>query len=406
MSPSDSDAGRLLQALMDSTTDSIYFKDAESRLVMVNQACARKHGLTPEQCIGKTDFDLFAKEHAEQAYADEQRIIATGEPIEALEEKETWADGRVTWASTTKMPLRDESGRIIGTFGVSRDITNHKQATLQAARYAKEVRKIKEAMEEDVGMAGELQKTFFPRSYPLFPEDAPPGGGCVEFLHHFTLERPVSGDYCSIKKLSPTEAGVLLCDARGVGARAALVTALIRGVAQELHPLERDPAAYLSRMGQMLHPLLHKDGSLLEVTACYLVLDVAAGSVRLACAGHPVPILFHPGEPPRRIFENLVFRGPALATDWGVRYRAIQRRIEPGDSVVLYSSGLIGFSDRHGYAYGEQRLLSDAANFSGEPLAEIFRGLQEDALAVSQHGRFDDDLCIVGFNFRHAMERP
>lgn len=77
---------------------------------------------------GKTDHDLFAKERADEALADERRIMETGGPIVAKEEKEVWRDGRITWVSTTKLPLRDASGNIIGTFGVSHDITERKAA--------------------------------------------------------------------------------------------------------------------------------------------------------------------------------------------------------------------------------------------------------------------------------------
>jgi diguanylate cyclase (GGDEF)-like protein len=78
------------------------------------------------QAIGKTDFDFFTMEHAHQAYEDEQEIIQTGRPL-IKEEKETWIDRPDTWVSTIKMPMRDNEGNVIGTFGISTDITGRKQ---------------------------------------------------------------------------------------------------------------------------------------------------------------------------------------------------------------------------------------------------------------------------------------
>ena len=128
----------LLRTLMDNLPDVIYFKDLESRFTRINKAHAKLFGLNdPAQAVGKTDFDFFAGEHAQQAFADEQEIIKTGRAMLAKEEKETWPDGHVTWASTTKMPLCDTQGNIIGTFGISRDITRRKQAE-EELHHAKE----------------------------------------------------------------------------------------------------------------------------------------------------------------------------------------------------------------------------------------------------------------------------
>jgi PAS domain S-box-containing protein len=91
-------------------------------------ALAEMVGDNTAAALGKTDFDLFGSEHASEAFADEQRIIATGQPIIDKEEREDWKDGRVTWVSSTKMPLLDKAGKIIGIMGISRDITERKRA--------------------------------------------------------------------------------------------------------------------------------------------------------------------------------------------------------------------------------------------------------------------------------------
>jgi PAS domain S-box-containing protein len=119
----------LLHTLMDNLPDTVYFKDRESHFTRINKAHMKLFGLSdPAQAVGKTDFDFFTPEHAQEAYNDEQEIIRTGQPVVGKEEMETWPDGHVTWVSTTKMPLRDAHGNIIGTFGVSRDVTQRKRA--------------------------------------------------------------------------------------------------------------------------------------------------------------------------------------------------------------------------------------------------------------------------------------
>jgi PAS domain S-box-containing protein len=119
----------LHHALMDNLPDMIYFKDSESHFTRINLAHANQFGLShPAQAVGKTDFDFFTPEHAQQAHNDEQEIIRTGQPLVGKEEKIIQPDGSMAWFSTTKMPLRDLHGDIIGTFGVSRDVTQRMRA--------------------------------------------------------------------------------------------------------------------------------------------------------------------------------------------------------------------------------------------------------------------------------------
>ncbi|MDA8425546.1 MAG: PAS domain S-box protein [Treponema sp.] len=120
--------GYLLQVLMNSSLVHIYFKDLESRFILATRSHDAFFGLSdPAQMIGKTDFDFFTSEHAQAAYDDEQTIIRTGRPLRK-EERETWAGRPDTWVLTEKMPLYDTDGNIIGTFGISSDITERKHA--------------------------------------------------------------------------------------------------------------------------------------------------------------------------------------------------------------------------------------------------------------------------------------
>ena len=136
--------------LLATSNERVYFKDLTSRFLFVSAgwiaACAP--GLTAEELAGKTDFDVFSSQHASAAFADEQRIIQTGEPIVGQVELETYSGRPDAWVSTTKMPLRNDHGQIIGTFGISRDVTAQVQAEHGLAEQALELSRQNERLRE------------------------------------------------------------------------------------------------------------------------------------------------------------------------------------------------------------------------------------------------------------------
>ena len=124
----------LLEALLAKSADCIYFKDLQSRFIRGSASLAAWFKVpSAEELVGRRDSDFFESEHAAEAYADEQRIIQTGEPMIGKVEKEVWPDGRVTWALSSKMPFLDRQGVIIGTIGISKDVTAIKEAEAKLA---------------------------------------------------------------------------------------------------------------------------------------------------------------------------------------------------------------------------------------------------------------------------------
>lgn len=135
------DDRELLRALLDNSPDHIYFKDTQSRFIKSSTAQALEFGMaTPDGLVGKSDFDVFSDAHARPAFEDEQEIIRTGLPMIGKVERETWIDGRPdSWALTTKMPLRNRAGQIIGTFGITKNISDLKEAERQVAEVNKQL---------------------------------------------------------------------------------------------------------------------------------------------------------------------------------------------------------------------------------------------------------------------------
>src|SRR5262245_34193692 len=114
----------LFHTLLDNLPDRIYFKDAQSRFTRISRAVVEQFRIRhAREAMGKTDRQFFSPEHAESALKDEAHVMASGQPILGKIEREVLPDGRVTWALTSKLPLKNRQGRIIGNFGISRDIT-------------------------------------------------------------------------------------------------------------------------------------------------------------------------------------------------------------------------------------------------------------------------------------------
>jgi PAS domain S-box-containing protein len=125
----------LFNALMQNIPDAIYFKDLESKFIRVSDSIVKAFGAEEEsEVIGKSDFDFFGEDHARPAYEGEQEIIKTGNAITGKIEKEVRKNGTTTWAETFKMPLVNEDGDIIGTFGMSKDITSAKNNEIDLVR--------------------------------------------------------------------------------------------------------------------------------------------------------------------------------------------------------------------------------------------------------------------------------
>jgi len=118
----------LLRTVIDNLPDYVYIKDTSGRYIVSNIAHARFLGVTtPTEVVGKTAFELFPREMAEQYAADDQKIIQTGKSLLDREERSVDQTGNKVWNLTTKVPLRDSSGKIVGLVGIARDITKRKQ---------------------------------------------------------------------------------------------------------------------------------------------------------------------------------------------------------------------------------------------------------------------------------------
>ena len=380
----------MFAALMDNLPDCIYFKDMNSRMIVASRSNAHWFGLdNPQALIGKTDFDLFTDEHARQAMEDELEILETGRPIFNIEEKETWPDGHVTYVSTSKMPLRDERGRIIGTFGLSHDITERKQAEEQLAQFAEELQHRNEILEEELAMARELQLAMLPQRFPSFFHD---GREAVRFSHFFQPSTTVSGDFFNVYEISQDLVGIFICDVMGHGVGASLIAATARALIEERTFKGMAPAALLADLNASLRRVLKHNSSPFFVTACYLVADLSAGELIFANAGHPRPILSRVGG--TAALESVT--GPVLGLFDGAVYENVTCRFAPGDRVFFFTDGLFEVENPAGEVFDYPRLAETIGQRRELTLNELCRSVVEEVQKFSETREFSDDVCLLG----------
>jgi sigma-B regulation protein RsbU (phosphoserine phosphatase) len=381
----------LLDMLMKSLPDDIYFKDRDSRFIAVSESKAARHRQDAKDMIGKTDFDFFSEEHARAAFEDEQRIMATGEAIVGVEEKETWPDGGVTWVSTSKLPLRDRAGEIIGTFGLSRDITERKQME-------QELRAKNDALEEDLEMARELQTALLPHHYPHIPRGAGIAERTVHFHHIYRPSSAVSGDFFDILEIADDVVGVFICDVMGHGVRAALVAAIVRTLVKELRPIWADPAKFLTHLNAALRTTLKNSEMPIFASAFYVVADLAHSQLRYANAGHPWP-LHHERSDSHRLAKLAPLNGgkpgPALGIFDGVQYESHHRALAPHDVVLMFTDGLFEVESAGGELFDYRRLVSTVRQLTNLAPAEICRKVIREVQGFSAEMEFSDDVCLV-----------
>jgi PAS domain S-box-containing protein len=129
----------LITAFLENVPDIIYFKDRECRFIAVSRSKARRHDAEPADLVGKSDADYFSKQHVERAREQEETIMATGTPVLNQLERTQFIDGREGWTEVTKLPLCDKTGAVIGTFGISTDVTEAHRIKLELEKTQRNV---------------------------------------------------------------------------------------------------------------------------------------------------------------------------------------------------------------------------------------------------------------------------
>lgn len=508
---------------MESLPDYIYFKDLEGRFLAGSNALAASFGLSSaEQAIGKSDFDFFEKSLARQKFADEKDVIRTGLGFVGKEERATVSKGGVRWVLTSKQPLRGDTGEIIGTFGISRDITEtkiaqealeahhrlletlidilpcrifvkddqgrirlsnaayreavgakspaeiegrrideftsdarfeaiaaednqvlekgltilnreefdssplgnkrwillskvplrdadgqaqgivgmaaditlQKEAEARALQAQRELETKNQQMEAELVVARELQTELMASSMQSVREELDSTAPFVPGIgFHYEPCEFLAGDFFQAIPYSKQSFGLLLCDVMGHGVKAALVTTLIRGLLSDVRSKDLNPAQVLEHLNERLCPLLDQPPLPRFVTALYGRVNLDRGTIDIASAGHPWPLLQRRNSETIPITNEMC--GPALGLTRGVNYASAVHPLGKGDRLLFFTDGWTEEPNTTGEEFGTDRLLDALRRHQETPIEKVLAEIAAEIAAFSGKPTRSDDLCGV-----------
>jgi sigma-B regulation protein RsbU (phosphoserine phosphatase) len=402
----------LYHSLVETLPQNILRKDLQGRFTFANQQFCKILGRPLEDIVGKTDYDFFPRELAEKYHRDDLRVMHTGKPYETVEEHQPPGRDKL-YVQVVKTPLYGADGATIGLQGIFWDITQQRLADERIRRVnallaqsRKELRARNAQMEDDLNMAREIQLTMLPQQYPAFPPSAPLSESAFQFTHRYLPAGSVGGDFFTVSALSENEAGVFICDVAGHGVRSALVTAMIRALAEELKPIATNPGQFLSKLNSDLHAILKHTGTPMLTTAFYLVADWRTGTMRYANAGHPKPLLIRRDARQVEPLANAAGKSePVLGLFEDAAYRTSEVKLSPKDLVMLFTDGLYEVQDRNDELYSQAMLIIGVQRRAQLAAPQLFDELLAEIRRFSGDNGFADDVCLVGIEYAGAAER-
>jgi phosphoserine phosphatase RsbU/P len=275
-----------------------------------------------------------------------------------------------------------------------------KRMALQLARYAEELRSKNALLEADFSMAREIQEIFLPHQYPTFPPSVAAEQSALRFSQRYFPAAAVGGDFFDVFAITDTAAGVFICDVMGHGMRAALVTAIMRGLVEELMPVAADPGKFLTEINRSLHAILRRTREPFLATAFYAVADVATSELRFASGGHPSPLHVQRSTGNVNTLKSIDPRhGPALGLFDKSTYPNCRTPVHKDDLIILFTDGLYEVDSPAHEEYGQERLLAIVRDHVGLPVDPLFEQILTDIQRFSHSTDFEDDVCLVGVEF-------
>ena len=379
-------ASILFDALLNQTQDQVYFKDRRSRFVRASDVVSQKFGLkSVAELIGKSDFDFFSKEHAQESFEDEQRLMRDNEKLINITEKETWPDGSITWATSTKIPLYLKSGNVVGIMGITRDITDQINAQRELEENRELLKRKNQIMKTDFDNARRIQRRLIPGQIPKLPFAE------IAVLNLSMTE--VNGDVIAFPTVDDNRLSFLLGDVSGHGVSAGIFTILIKHLADFYMPDDFDRLdRALVTLDQHLQGLIPA-GFVATLLGTIVPLPFNQAKLTLANAGQPSALWYNQATSTVEIVdlpsENVI----GLGICDQVECRSFE--LNPGDCFLFVSDGAVECRNDSDEELGLEGLIAPFQECAQMPIDKIIDHMHSFLSNYSEGDFPQDDTSMI-----------
>lgn len=269
-------------------------------------------------------------------------------------------------------------------------------SALSQKRLQDQVSRYMAQTQAELKMARQFQHALLSERFPVFPRGVEAAQSLLKFHARYLSTTELGGDFYDVFPISNTTAGILMCDVMGHGVRAALVTAVIRGLAEELITVAHDPSLFLAGMNHGLGTILQDVEDPLFACAFYMVADTGTGLVQYANSGLPWPLYLDRMSGRIESMEGKTGEsGPPLGMSEESTYPAAACQFAGGAAMLLYTDGIYEVTCKSGEEYGLERLRAAVRGNLDRPMAELLDRVISDARGFSEEGEFADDVCLL-----------
>ena len=253
-------------------------------------------------------------------------------------------------------------------------------------------------------MARELQQAMLPQRFPCVPCN----GDRESALEFFSLYFPsgsVSGDFFDVIELSDKAVGMFICDVMGHDVRAALVTAMMRALVEDLSLTGADPGQLLTQINRGLTSIFRQTGTTMFATAFYLIADVANKEMRYASAAHPDALHLRRDQGTvDALNAGTEKKGPALGLFEEAEFPTCRRPMAAGDLIMLFTDGLIEAEGPSHECFSQERLTAAVRQRVQLPANDLFKQVIGELRQFCGGAAFSDDISLLGMEVRR-LER-